>query len=628
MTTGFDGTARVSRAADGAELRAIEVSGKLRGVRGSLAPGGVLVTMTSDGRGTAWELATGRAIGAIDHGAPIVGANLSADGTLSVTCGADRTARIWDIRERRLVRELTGHAGAVLTCELSPGGDRLLTTSQDGTAKLWELATGRVVAAVQAGGIVADGQFSPDGRRFTTVNLDGTLRLWSADAGALIASVDDPGGSVLHAFAGDRTLFAARRDRDDPGARPPAARGCAMPSPRRPARPPVPAPTPSPSLSSARASMAPASPRAAATRSRCGTPRPAARSPIAPPASARPIRGRSSIHRSAPPAPPPPPASRSPPAPTRPPSATPPTAACSRSCPSLASRPRSPRAASTPLVGHAWLVPDGSAAVVLSSGVTVWELPVEPRGPAEVRALVRSRVPWRVGDGRLLAAGGELAVRVTRRGAPVSEAAVIARPLPDTIDGSVVMPPAERRYEARTGGAGALPPRPARRPLRARGLGHPPPGPHALPMAQRSFSSCPELASQRLAACDAVAESAITSHEADMLYCGNTVPGNSLLLLAQLWRLRLTSSEERPACASVRCSAANLDSELVLARTTALVRPAVPNRTSSGPCFPRGTIPRSGSCAARQHRRLPGRPRPSWRCINRATRPRSSAHDR
>ena len=443
VTTGFDGTARVWRAADGAEVRAIEVSRKLRGVRGSLAPGGVLITMTSDGRGAAWELATGRALGAIDHGAPIVGANLSADGALGVTCGADRTARIWDIGARRLVRELSGHAGAVLTCELSPGGDRLLTTSQDGTAKLWELATGRVVAAVAAGGIVADGQFSPDGRRFTTVNLDGTLRLWSADAGALIASVDDPGGSVLHAFAGDHTLFAARRD------------GTIHELDLRRTR-----------LRHAfTAAGDGAVVGASVDGARIATRRGDAIT-VWDAASGRAIADRAAHLGSSDPW-----ASFDPSLVTSGPTAAAgiaiavaPDAAAIRDAadgrllaqlPIPGLLPALTQSSFTPLTGHAWLAPDGTAAVVLASGVAVWELPIETRDPAEVRALVRARVPWRVDDGRLVAAGGELAVRVTRRGAPARDAVVVARPLPDTIDGSVVMPPGERRYEARADATGA-----------------------------------------------------------------------------------------------------------------------------------------------------------------------------
>jgi WD40 repeat protein/tRNA A-37 threonylcarbamoyl transferase component Bud32 len=459
VTTGFDGTARVWRAADGAELRAIEVSRKLRGVRGALAPGGVLVTMTSDGRGAAWELATGRAIGAIDHGAPIVGANLSADGALGVTCGADRTARIWDIRARRLVRELTGHAGAVLTCELAPGGDRLLTTSQDGTAKLWELATGRVVAAVAAGGIVADGQFSPDGRRFTTVNLDGTLRLWSADAGALIASVDDPGGSVLHAFAGDHTLFAARRD------------GTIHELDLRRTRLRHAFTAPAAATGGAGGDGTGAGSAgdgvvvgASVDGARIATRRGDAIT-VWDAASGRAIADRAAHLGSADPW-----ASFDPSLGTSGPTAAAgiaiavaPDAAAIRDAadgrllaqlPIPGLLPALTQSSFTPLTGHAWLVPDGTAAVVLASGVAVWELPIETRDPAEVRALVRARVPWRVDDGRLVAAGGELEVRVTRRGAPARDAVVVARPLPDTIDGSVVMPPGERRYEARAGVTG------------------------------------------------------------------------------------------------------------------------------------------------------------------------------
>jgi WD40 repeat protein len=220
VTIGADGNARVWTIADGRVGRVIAAASE--GVRGDVATDGTLVTLTRGGQGSAWDLVTGTRLGSIEHGASIVGGNLSRALPVASTCGLDGTAKVWDTRPGpsygARLQTITAHHAVVLTCELGPDGQHLLTTSQDGSAKITDIGTGRVVTSVAVGGLVADGRFSPDGERFTTVGLDGSLRLWSTESGALIAGFDDPRGAVpedrdIHVFdATGARLFAARKD--------------------------------------------------------------------------------------------------------------------------------------------------------------------------------------------------------------------------------------------------------------------------------------------------------------------------------------------------------------------------------------------------------------------------------
>jgi WD40 repeat protein len=51
----------------------------------------------------------------------------------------DKAVRIWDARTARLLTVLQGHEGLVYSAVFSPDGTRLLTASADKTARVWEL---------------------------------------------------------------------------------------------------------------------------------------------------------------------------------------------------------------------------------------------------------------------------------------------------------------------------------------------------------------------------------------------------------------------------------------------------------------------------------------------------------
>ena len=200
VTTGADGMAIVWDLATGARARTI-AAGRLGffSVYGSLSPDGkTLLTVTMGGVGTGWDLDSGAELGTLDHGAQILGGDLSPDGTLAATCGQDRRAKVWDLATRSLRLSLAGHSDVAWRCVFSADNRRLLTTSNDGTAKLWDLADGTLITSVDAGDIVWWGELSPDGQMIATASLDGSAKVWDANTGALLTS---------HGFAGKAAHF-------------------------------------------------------------------------------------------------------------------------------------------------------------------------------------------------------------------------------------------------------------------------------------------------------------------------------------------------------------------------------------------------------------------------------------
>ena len=146
-----------------------------------------------------------------EDGDIVRGAEFSPDGTLIVTAGHDRIARIWNAVDGSMLGMLEGHTGSIGSAAFSPDGKRIVTGSADGTARVWDTAGRRVVATLSAlKGNVSGVQFSPDGERIATANLDQTANIWDAEDGRLLTTLPGFGSEVRSAtFSADGSRIVA-----------------------------------------------------------------------------------------------------------------------------------------------------------------------------------------------------------------------------------------------------------------------------------------------------------------------------------------------------------------------------------------------------------------------------------
>ncbi len=154
------------------------------------------------------------------------GTELSPDGRLLATAGADSVIRLWALPSGRPIATLTGHKRASIVVSFSPDGRTLASCSDDGTVRLWHVATGRELLKfhLPMGDVTSRSsrlRFSQDGRALGAYWDDehGQItRLWFAPSFAEIAVAE--GRDYRAQMGGDPAIWLAtgralaRRNRD------------------------------------------------------------------------------------------------------------------------------------------------------------------------------------------------------------------------------------------------------------------------------------------------------------------------------------------------------------------------------------------------------------------------------
>jgi len=156
-------------------------------------------------------LASGQAEAVINtHGGPVLGVAVSSDGTRILSWSDDGVAKLWDRRTLELRHELRGHVAYIWDGAFSADGRRVATASADNSAQLWDAETGRRVATLVEGKLLALAGFSGDGRFLATATDEGVVHLWNPSDGKRIRDLVGPSASLNGAaFSPDSSRLAA-----------------------------------------------------------------------------------------------------------------------------------------------------------------------------------------------------------------------------------------------------------------------------------------------------------------------------------------------------------------------------------------------------------------------------------
>ncbi|MEZ4869251.1 MAG: tetratricopeptide repeat protein [Caldilineaceae bacterium] len=120
--------------------------------------------------------------------------DITPDGELLAGAGGDLSIRIWDARNGQLLRRLQGHAQDIITVAFDPTGALLAASCQDHKVRLWDMQTQtlrRVLRGHTDG--VEDVVFCAPRQGQTPLlassSVDQTIRLWDAQSGQWVQTL-------------------------------------------------------------------------------------------------------------------------------------------------------------------------------------------------------------------------------------------------------------------------------------------------------------------------------------------------------------------------------------------------------------------------------------------------------
>jgi WD40 repeat protein len=117
------------------------------------------------------------------------GGEFSRNGRFIVTYGDDHSAIVWDANDGRRLFSLP-HQDEVTSAKFGLLDERIITTSRDKTAKLWDALNGKLIAVfADHQKSVLDADFSKDHQRVATTGEDGFVKIWRPDTGQFIATL-------------------------------------------------------------------------------------------------------------------------------------------------------------------------------------------------------------------------------------------------------------------------------------------------------------------------------------------------------------------------------------------------------------------------------------------------------
>ncbi|MGA2496283.1 MAG: protein kinase [Tepidisphaeraceae bacterium] len=145
------------------------------------------------------------------HEGAIGGVAFLPDGRHALSCGVDRTIRLWHVPTGREIRRFAGHSQTVRAIAVLPDGARFISASFDKTLKLWDIASGKEIRAfaghtdsVQCVAVL------PDGLTAISGGQDGTIRVWDMATANQKDQFDSPGDKIQHvAVSRDGALMLA-----------------------------------------------------------------------------------------------------------------------------------------------------------------------------------------------------------------------------------------------------------------------------------------------------------------------------------------------------------------------------------------------------------------------------------
>jgi len=178
LSASWDGTVRLWDLETGKEVGQLSIGAPVLSV--ALTKNGRHVLLGSnDGRLRYWDLQAKKEVRGFAGPAGMVEALvLSKDERQAIVAGADKLVHVHDLETGKEIKTLQGHGAKVDCVALSPDGSRVLSCGEDKSIRLWDLAKGQEIWRGELPAKIRWAAFSPDGKRAVSACYDRSVALW------------------------------------------------------------------------------------------------------------------------------------------------------------------------------------------------------------------------------------------------------------------------------------------------------------------------------------------------------------------------------------------------------------------------------------------------------------------
>ncbi|KAJ0051253.1 hypothetical protein NL108_016948 [Boleophthalmus pectinirostris] len=110
---------------------------------------------------------------------PVRAVRFNVDGNYFLSCGADKSLKLWSVNRGTLLKTYSGHGYEVLDADSSFDNSQLCSCSADKTVILWDVASGQVTRKLRGhAGKVNCVQFNEEATVMLSGSIDGSVRCW------------------------------------------------------------------------------------------------------------------------------------------------------------------------------------------------------------------------------------------------------------------------------------------------------------------------------------------------------------------------------------------------------------------------------------------------------------------
>lgn len=139
----------------------------------------------------------------------------NVDGSYCLTCGADKSVKLWNPHLGTMIKSYTGHGYEVLDAHSSIDNAQFCSCSLDKAVLLWDVATGKILRKYRGHvGRINCVRFNEEGNVVLSGSLDGSVRIWDCRSKRPdpIQILEEAKDSVTSIFVSDHEIVTGSAD--------------------------------------------------------------------------------------------------------------------------------------------------------------------------------------------------------------------------------------------------------------------------------------------------------------------------------------------------------------------------------------------------------------------------------